>query len=386
MMGTLQQNVHASSADSNAADSVLLPATSFVRNGMNAPLSNSQCAAFFIDTVSLFSGVLRGHMGRWLYSERKNRNDEVRGSKLWSQFVLNSLTFYMHSADLMMLSLVLDDILNHVPEGTSLIDFGPGSAEAFKLKSLALIRKIKPDSYYPIDFCGEFLTSSGKILGKRIADGQIDWPITIEAIRMDFFNRDRLIETDARRTSLLFMGGGTIANLPHMTNDNSFPKAAYINYLKQLYGATVGDAYLLLPFDTNQDRDSLLASYSDNIYAKWMENLPFRIKRDLPIQPLERSGFKPHAFRYEPQWCSKKNLLAHTLVVTEQQIFKLASTPFELNVGDRLYINNSYKIPRDTMVEIASKANWDVVAEYPVSDKKYTGILFKKGFINGFSK
>ena len=314
----------------------------------------------------------------WLYSDSRLPDDKVRGAALWSKFVANSLTFYMHNADIEVLEKALVDLKGRVRSGFSLIDLGPGSAEAFEAKSMKIVQSLSPAAHYIVDGAKEFRDSGAAQLNAAIAAGTVSGLEKIAPVNANFFKPMGLVETDSSKPCLVYIGGGTIANLPIIHADSSFPREEYVSYFKQLHGVGHGKVSLLVPFDTNQDGPSLISSYADRAYGEWVENLPYRMARDLPIEPIGRRGFRPEAFKYEQLWIPEAYLMAHTLVVQRDQIFKIGGTEVHLEQGSRLYLNSSYKMPSDVMKSIARDAGWEAKAEYPAANGKYTAVYFQQ--------
>ena len=151
-------------------------------------------AAFLRDVLEGLSEQRRTIPARWLY--------DARGSELF-EAITNLPEYYPTRTERAILHACVDEIVECVGLGGTLIEFGSGSS----CKTPVLLSAIEPAAYVPVDISGDMLRQSAASLEGRIPS------IAIHPIEGDFMQPLQLPPAVNSGPRLGFFAGSTIGNL-----------------------------------------------------------------------------------------------------------------------------------------------------------------------------
>ena len=310
------------------------------------PESSTQTADFLFDMQATFRKERHGIAGSWQYSDSLHADDPVRGAILWEAFLKASHDYYPLTSEVDLIHNHARQLIGDVDKPVVLVDFGPGPRQAVVNKTLPIAKLFNRVSHYcPIDKSQDYL------IGAASAFGQSFPRVPIEELHADFFKDEVALPSDGQPFALFF--GSSISNLEGSPEDG-LPEAEIVWQLSRLRKIVGDKGALLMAYDANQDRQSILKSYNHPYQAAFGSNIVYRMQRDLPIS----GNFKPESWHYEAVWHPKTHQLCHTLVCDEQQNFWLGRERFLINQGERFILNNSFKYPVEKMHEWGMKAGF----------------------------
>ena len=189
------------------------------------------------------------------------------------------------------------------------------------MKTLPLLRTCSQlEGYIGIDISQSFLDKGLAVIRSEFPN------ILISGIQQDFTQIESLPVFDK---SVILFKGSTIANLRR----DEVP--VFIAQIKSLIAKR---HYLLLVHDANQDENSLMKAYDNAGMAAFMENIMYRLKRDLCIANMDAQ-----AFCYKPQWESNSYDLKHVLTATKAQKFDVKGIPVKIEEGQQFHTLSSFK-------------------------------------------
>ncbi len=228
------------------------------------------------------------------------------------------------------------DIAAHMGPRAEIVEFGAGSLRKVRLLLDAMDR---PARYLPIDISGEHLSRSAASL-------QRDYPgLDVQPVVADYTQRLLLpapLPGAGRRVG--FFPGSTIGN---------FTPAEALHFL-QVAGQVLRGGALLLGADLIKEPAVLHAAYNDSqgVTAAFNLNLLARANRELGTRfVLEQ--FAHCAFYNAPQ----QRIVMH-LVSRRRQKIALGGECYELEEGESLHTENSYKFTIDSLRALAMRAGF----------------------------
>ncbi|NTU76925.1 MAG: L-histidine N(alpha)-methyltransferase, partial [Alphaproteobacteria bacterium] len=223
-----------------------------------------------------------------------------------------------------LLIVVSKELPAYLPQGTPIIDLGPGTINACKNKTLPIIQSVQSEVYIPVDESIAFL--------REIFKAKEVLPCShIRPIVDNFFDSHGCY---CEHSALVCSFGSTIGNIVNPISAD-LPSEALTRDLLKLSSA-VKDGWMLVAFDSNQNSNEIKSYYSH--HALFQMNIFDRMAVELPLE-----GFDPLAFEYSPEWTASSSQLAHIAVVTRDMSFTLAGARFSLLRGQKLHLKNSYK-------------------------------------------
>ncbi len=277
-----------------------------------------------------------GKCGKYIYAEHN-----------WGDFIAHSENYVQSNTDAVLMQEALNDCASWgVPDGASYVDFGVGGAISFKKYALPIMKRLRSNAYYGVDYCEQFLQEI------KALQPELEHAVTIKTQRMDFF-----APTNKRMTgtpSLGVMNGLTLGNIEGSLNDGDIAASLVtaLKYLLQL----CGHGWLLVSIDTNQNEAEQKKAYLNPENESFCLNVLHRMKQELPTE-----GFDPCLFSYDVEFHAEKQLLAHMAYATATQDFKLASHLIHVEAGQRIHLFNSYKYTQEFFESCCLKAGVNTV-------------------------
>jgi L-histidine N-alpha-methyltransferase len=291
-----------------------------------------QTKAFRDDVLAGLSSPIPAIPARWLYDRR--------GSELFDE-ITRLKSYYPTPTETALLHDIMPDIAARVPEGSSVVEFGAGSAT----KTPILIEAVEPAAYVPVDISGDYLEQSARELQARFP------ALEVIPVTADFARPFSLPEEIEGFPKLGFFPGSTIGN---------FVPWSATDLLRQFRALLGPGSQLLIGMDRVKPVDRLLAAYDEEegITAAFNLNLLTRINRELD------GDIPVDAFRHEARWNDILSRIEMHLVAERDVRFSIAGTEFGFAAGSSIHTENSHKYgPRGGRVLLLA-GGWTPVAEW----------------------
>ncbi|MFA6280247.1 MAG: L-histidine N(alpha)-methyltransferase [Bdellovibrionales bacterium] len=309
------------------------------------PFAYQECDNVFFDcALDLFMQLRSGHIGKYIY-ESANSSYQKSDEHVWLDVVENNKTYYLPSQDNNLLHKAHKGLVDLVPEGTPIVDFGVGETSAFYQNILPILTHLESADYYGIDCCQRYLEAI-KEIGPKLTDAKI------HAINADFFSEE--IDIVAPHPSLGIMLCSTIGNLEGTIREKTID--TNLVHVLRILSRTTNHGWMLMSVDMSHEKDALMAGYVTPAVEKFVLNVFHRAAKELPMK-----GFDPSLFRYTPEWIPENQLFAHIAEATETQNFQLGDYQLQVQKGQKLHLLNSYKFSAPFFESCCDKANLDVL-------------------------
>lgn len=309
------------------------------------------------DPVAGFADDVR----RGLTSSPKNLSpkyfyDEL-GSELFDAICLLP-EYYLTRAENEIIERYADEIVGSVPEATTILEMGSGSASKTRLIIESLLRRHQTALFIPVDISESALENSSRILLQSFPR------LRIEAYAAEYFHAlEELSRKSLGKTLALFLGS-------NISNFGQAEAPRFLSALRQVLRA--GDA-LLLGADLKKDRTILEPAYDDSIgvTAAFNLNLLVRVNRDLD------ADFNPRAFRHRAHYNEEKGrveIYIESLRAQEVTIRKLG-LQIAFAEGERIHTENSYKYDRPQIQQLAESTGFRCAHTWLDSERRFSSNL-----------
>ena len=246
--------------------------------------------------------------------------------------------YYLTRTEMALLPTLPADIVPSGMRDGILVEFG-GSDET-KARFL-LDRPGRPFSaYMPIDVAAESL----KAMRVRMARTH-PW-LRVLPVVGDFMQPLHL--PDVAGQAMGFFPGSTIGNLDPVA------AAGFLRSARQSLGE---GARFLLGADLRKSPKVLLPAYNDaaGVTAAFNLNLLRRLNREAG------ADFDLAGFRHEAVWNDAESRIEMHLISIRDQQVRLADTAIRFREGESIHTENSYKHRRETLIQIARDAGWNLL-------------------------
>lgn len=257
---------------------------------------------------------------------------DERGSALFAA-ICEQPEYYPPDVEQAMLTRLAGEIAELTGRGRVIFEPGAGSATKIRL----LLDALQPIAYVPMDISCEFLKQAA-------ADLVDEFPwLPVHAACVDFTHSLPIPETAPAGSRLAFFPGSSIGN---------FSPAAAREFLA-LVGDRIGrDGMLLIGVDTKKDPAILHAAYNDaaGITAAFNLNLLRRIRREAGVE-CELENFAHRAFYNQELGRVEMHLVSRC-----RQTLRLNGYRFELDKGETVHTENSYKYAPEEFLQQAARA------------------------------
>jgi len=236
--------------------------------------------------------------------------------------------------------------------GRLLIEPGAGSLEKVRL----LLDALHPIAYVPQDISFEHLKSAAHAL---VAD--YPW-LPIHAVRADFAQTLPIPETTPEAPRLIFFPGSSIGNF------NQSEAKTFLHMLRQTAG--VG-GMLLIGVDTKKSETVLNAAYNDKSGATSAFNLNIisRLRTELGMD------CDPINFEHKAFYNAIAGRIEMHLVSRIKQSLVLNGYRFELEKGETIHTENSYKYTPQEFLSLAFKSGFAKIRHWQDKNKLFTVYL-----------
>ncbi|MBN7796810.1 L-histidine N(alpha)-methyltransferase [Parahaliea mediterranea] len=205
-------------------------------------------------------------------------------------------------------------------EGCVLIEPGSGSSEKVRL----LLEDMRPAAYVALDISADFLWRSARRLGEAFP-----W-LQVRAICADFNRQWRPPGDLPPGRRVVFYPGSTIGNL------EPGDARAFLGEMRAWMG---DDGGALVGVDQHKDEGLLHAAYNDaqGVTAAFNRNVLHHVNHILG------ADFAPERFRHHAFYNRDARRIEMHLVAEEAQQVNLGGPVIELDAGDSIHTENSYK-------------------------------------------
>jgi dimethylhistidine N-methyltransferase len=291
------------------------------------PSGETATSAFELDLVTALAARPRSISPKYFY--------DARGSELFDR-ICELPEYYPTRTELAILTRHAGEIARQMGPRAEIVEFGAGSLRKVRLLLDAMER---PSRYLPIDISGEHLARSAAALQRDYAG------LDVQPVVADYTQRLSLpasVPGAGRRVG--FFPGSTIGN---------FAPGEALHFLQRAAQVLRGGA-LLLGADLVKDPAVLHAAYNDaqGVTAAFNLNLLARANRDLGTR-FVLEDYAHSAFYNAPQ----RRIEMHLMSRRRQQV-ALGGRSFELDEGDTLHTENSYKFTIEGLRALAAQAGF----------------------------
>lgn len=267
---------------------------------------------------------------------------DARGASLFERITTLD-EYYPTRTELDILDTHADEMADAIGPDVHLIEFGSGSG----LKTRLLLRALhSPSAYSPVDISRRQLVDFAADIARECPDLQV-LPVCA-----DYTSEMSLPEPDARPARrVAFFPGSSIGNFrpPHAT--------AFLRRVRNLCGSA---GALLIGVDLDKDPAILERAYNDDdgVTAAFNLNMLIRLNRDVG------TDFDTAAFRHEAFYDAERQRIEMRLLCTQASRVTIpdpaGESPeiFELDIGDHITTEYSYKYSRSGFQEMAQEAGW----------------------------
>jgi len=266
--------------------------------------------------------------------------------------------YYPTRCELAILRAHAAEIVQLIPPGAALIEFGSGSTK----KARILLRAARSLAcYVPVDICGEMVE-------REAAELRRDFPaLKVLAVTADFTRSFELpAAAEAASARVGFFPGSTIGNFePHEA-------AAFLRHAARMLGP---GAVLIVGVDLIKSAEVLKAAYNDKagITAKFNLNLLKRINRELG------GTFKLDTFEHHAVYNRERNRVEMHLASLKRQKIKVAGESVDFRAGETIHTENSYKYSAESLAALARGVGWLPAGAWTDADQYFSIQVFKLG-------
>jgi dimethylhistidine N-methyltransferase len=264
---------------------------------------------------------------------------DARGSDLF-EAICATEEYYLTRADLDLTQRHAQTIAKGIARGTRLIELGSGAGIKIRLLLQALEGRL--ESYVPIDISRSALDAATTALAK-------DYPkLRIQPVCADYTAALALPRSDASHTAVYFPGS-TIGNFPPED------AAKLLGQLRLLCGP---DGQILLVVDRHKDSQVLEAAYNDKagVTAAFNLNILEHLNRE------HDANFEVTSFRHRAIYRQQQQRIEMHLVSQERQRVAIGGHSIELQAGETILTEVSYKYDERMLTEVARAAGLGVDA------------------------
>lgn len=262
------------------------------------------------------------------------------GSQLFEAICLLP-EYYLTRAENEILQRYAREIVSSVPNCSTLMEMGSGSASKTQRLIEALLRNQRELNFIPVDISVSALESSSRILLQSHPG------LRIEAYAADYFVALAHLSRKRRGPTLALFLGSNISN---------FEEVGAYKFLQAMRSVLrAGDA-LLLGADLRKDRKTLEAAYDDSlgVTAAFNLNLLERINREL------HGDFDLHAFRHRSFYNEAIGRVEIYIESTREQTVRIEDLGLEIQLalGEQIHTENSYKYEISGIRQLALKTGF----------------------------
>mgnify|MGYP001827734515 CR=1 FL=1 len=261
---------------------------------------------------------------------------DQRGSELFDE-ICQQPEYYPTRTEIGILQDNANSIAERIGPDCVLIELGSGVSEKIR----CLFDVLSPASYMGIDISKEFLLLSTRRLARDYPD------LEVHAVCADFTKRIQLPQQCQSERLVAFFPGSSIGN---------FEPSDAIELLQDVAAMVGKGGRLLIGVDLKKEHAVLNAAYNDasGYTEDFNLNLLSRLQQELNAE-VDADAFRHHAFYNE----NKGRIEMHLVSQAEQHI-TVDGESFQLDKGETLHTESSYKYHLSDFEKLAASAGFDV--------------------------
>jgi L-histidine Nalpha-methyltransferase len=280
--------------------------------------------------------VLHGLAGKPKTLPPKLFYDEA-GARLFER-ICTLDEYYLPRAELEILRQRVPEIAALAGPRCVLVEYGSGAAVKVRLLLDALE---EPLAFIPIDI-------SGEQLARVAAELRAAYPLlSVLPVAADFTTPLVLPAVTPRARRIVFFPGSTIGNF--------HPREAAA-FLRRIRMAVGHDGALVLGVDRRKDVRTLHAAYNDaaGVTSAFNLNMLARLNRDMG------ATFDLARFRHRAFFNADESRIEMHLESVEDQIVSVAGTTIEIDRGETIWTESSYKYDRPMLERLAAAGGFAI--------------------------
>ncbi len=297
---------------------------------------------FLCDVLCFFAGLQAGQVDNYCYSEPEYAGDLVCGGILWESFINEHNAYYPFLTEVELIARNIETVARACKGAKHFIDLGPGSIEAFKKKTLPLLRAIAPVQYRAVDMNEEFALNIMRYLRKNEPFMHASYSLH------NFF--DYMLPS--AENSVIYLTGITLSNIKADLRFETM-ESQLIKTFEHFSRALHKGGRFIFTYDANQDGDSIKRSYAHKAMAKHNTNFINLVQRDLPTHGLHEEDFE-----HVMAWDAKQHLLKQCLRTKRDVVFDIAGHSFNLEACTTLHVTNCFKFTDDIIRRTSQRAGF----------------------------
>ena len=278
---------------------------------------------------------------------------DERGSKLFDR-ICEQPEYYPPLVERKLLERLAGKIASLTGTGRVLIEPGAGNAAKVRL----LLDALQPAAFVPMDISFDYLKSTARELA-----GVYPW-LPVHAACVDYTHSLPIPQQASEGPRLLFFPGSSLGNFdPGEAGD-------FLSLVRN----TVGDnGMLLIGVDTKKSESLLNAAYNDaaGMTAAFNLNLLHRMRKELDMD------CNPENFEHRAFYNSEAGRIEMHLVSKHKQELRVNGHCFNLEAGEMLHTENSYKYAPEEFISLASNSSFKEVSHWMDSDGLFAIYLFE---------
>jgi len=273
---------------------------------------------------------------------------DQHGAQLFERICEQS-EYYPTRTEIAILERHAEEIADLAGRGACLLELGSGAGVKVRL----LLEHLRPKMYVPIDISRAQLRASADAMAQ-----DYDW-LEVHPVCADYCRSLHLdfIPDDERR--LVYFPGSTLGN---------FEPGEARAFLENLRGLTGEEGALLISIDLKKDPKRIDAAYNDKagVTAAFNLNILGRLQRDLGAE-VDPAGFRHQAF-----YNSQAGRVEMHLVSRGLQTIKVDGQRFQLEEGESIHTENSYKYSIEEFRDLARRAGYRSLRVWTDSDHLFS--------------
>ncbi|MDD5035112.1 MAG: L-histidine N(alpha)-methyltransferase [Methylococcaceae bacterium] len=302
------------------------------------------------ESEDLHASVVQGLMRTPKQLHPKLFYDEI-GSQIFER-ICEQPEYYLPEVERGIFETHAREMIACLGENCHIIEPGAGSSKKIRF----LLDRIRPSLYAPMDISAEHLLTSAQKLAR-------DYPVLpIHAICVDHTKPYRLPAEIPGHNRVFFYPGSSLGN---------FDPVDAIHFLRDIRGKAGEDGGLMIGIDTKKPPEILNRAYNDaaGATAAFNLNLLQRIKSELDAD-VDVESFYHHAFYNERLGRIEMHLYSRC-----KQKIRVNGSAFQIEAGESIHTENSYKYTVEEFQALAREAGWKSDRVW-LDDKQYFSVHF----------
>lgn len=293
----------------------------------------------FLQIYSKDDASLRAELGEGLLATSAFTSPkffyDALGSKLF-EAICELPEYYPTRTEAAIVDTHLDDIVESLGRGGTLIDLGAGNCA----KAARLFPALQPADYVPVDISVEFLRDAVEGLRQRFPE------IRMTGLGMDFSKALDLPGFVPAHKRQFFYPGSSIGN---------FSPEQALSLLAAMRKAGGDDGGLLIGVDLVKDARLLDAAYDDALGVTASFNL--NLLRHL--NGLLDADFEVRDWRHRAFWNPSRGRVEMHLEARRHVLVRWAGGERRFREGERIHTESSYKYTRQGFMQLLEHAGFE---------------------------